>query len=374
MQSLLLARAATSVAPSTARDWLLLGDAGDVASALAARLRGRGDRCTLVRPGDAYSMGGDVAVIRPTVAADHRRVLADLRAAGRRIHGALHAWSLDVTAWDRMTPAELSLAQSQGAVSATLLAQALVAENPTPRLWLASRGGQQADAADASLDPAQAPAWGLAKALALEHPELHCVCVDLGPRGASRRDRCAAGRAGRARRRNAGGLARRVARRVARLGRVRRAHEGRRVAARATVRGSFPRPAARSIASICEPMVRRAPGPGEVEIAVEATGLNFKDVLNVLGMYPGDPGRSAASAPAASTAVGAGVTHVRPGDAVLAAAGGSFASHVIARAELVQPRPAGMSAEEAASFPIAFLTAEFCLGHLAQADARASAC
>ena len=72
-------------------------------------------------------------------------------------------------------------------------------------------------------------------------------------------------------------------------------------------------------------------GPGEVEIAVEATGLNFKDVLNALGMYPGDPGPLggecaghvvAPSAPAS--------THVRPGDAVLAVAGGSFASHVVA--------------------------------------------
>jgi len=30
--------------------------------------------------------------------------------------------------------------------------------------------------------------------------------------------------------------------------------------------------------------------PGEVLVAVSAVGLNFRDVLNVLGMYPGDPG------------------------------------------------------------------------------------
>ena len=53
------------------------------------------------------------------------------------------------------------------------------------------------------------------------------------------------------------------------------------------------------------------------------------------------------------------------GDEVLAVAGGSFASHVVAKAEFVQPRPAGMSAEEGAAFPIAYLTAEFCLGQLA---------
>ena len=118
-----------------------------------------------------------------------------------------------------------------------------------------------------------------------------------------------------------------------------------------------------------QPMERRAPGPGEVEIAVEATGLNFKDVLNVLGMYPGDPGPLGGECAGRVATVGAGVTHVRPGDEVLAVAGGSFASHVIARAEFVQPRPAGMSAEEGASFPIPFLTAEFCLGHLARMKA-----
>ena len=30
--------------------------------------------------------------------------------------------------------------------------------------------------------------------------------------------------------------------------------------------------------------------PHEVLLSVTSTGLNFRDVLNVLGMYPGDPG------------------------------------------------------------------------------------
>ncbi len=32
------------------------------------------------------------------------------------------------------------------------------------------------------------------------------------------------------------------------------------------------------------------PPAGQVQIRVEAAGLNFRDVLNVLGLYPGDPG------------------------------------------------------------------------------------
>ena len=42
---------------------------------------------------------------------------------------------------------------------------------------------------------------------------------------------------------------------------------------------------------------RRVPGAREVEIAVQATGLNFKDVLNTLMMRPG-----AAAAPSAANA------------------------------------------------------------------------
>ena len=30
--------------------------------------------------------------------------------------------------------------------------------------------------------------------------------------------------------------------------------------------------------------------PGKVLLTLTSTGLNFRDVLNVLGMYPGDPG------------------------------------------------------------------------------------
>jgi NADPH:quinone reductase-like Zn-dependent oxidoreductase len=41
-------------------------------------------------------------------------------------------------------------------------------------------------------------------------------------------------------------------------------------------------------------------------------------VLNVLGMYPGDPGPLGAECAGRVTAVGPGVTHVRPGDDVLA--------------------------------------------------------
>ena len=56
-------------------------------------------------------------------------------------------------------------------------------------------------------------------------------------------------------------------------------------------------------------------------------------------------------------AVGANVTHVAPGDEVMGIAEGSFAELAVGKAELVVPKPAGLSFEEAAAAPISGLTA-----------------
>jgi acyl transferase domain-containing protein/NADPH:quinone reductase-like Zn-dependent oxidoreductase len=348
LQSLLLARAGAA-----ARDWLIFADAGGVGAALAETLAAQGDRATLVRPG-AFHVDAATAQIDPASAADYRRLVGELRAAGRMPQGVVHAWSLDSAA---------DAADGGAAISAMLLAKNLVTQTTVPHLWLVTRGGQAVGVED-RLSPAQAPAWGLARTLAAEHPELGCVAVDLDPvvTGAE-----------------AGEIAALAATLAAPDGERQLAlRGGTRLAARLA---RLPRPAAEATAAPWRlqpaspgsldafaraPLARRPPGRGEVEIAVEAAGVNFKDLLNVLGLYPGEAGPLGGECAGRVEAVGVGVTHVRPGDAVLAVAGGSFASHVLARAELVQPRPPQVSAEEGASFPIAYLTAEFCLGHLAK--------
>ena len=183
MQSLLLARAAFETPRHASRDWLLFADHSGVASRLADRLRKRGDRCTLVRPGPLV-IDADLSSIDHASAQHYRTLLAGLRSAGRSITGVVHAWSLDCAQWDGLSAAELAKAESFGAVSAMQLAQALIDENPAPRLWLVTRGAQQAHGSDGLLSPAQAPVWGLGKTLAMEHPDLRCVCVDLAPRPA----------------------------------------------------------------------------------------------------------------------------------------------------------------------------------------------
>lgn len=87
---------------------------------------------------------------------------------------------------------------------------------------------------------------------------------------------------------------------------------------------------------------RRTPGVGEVEIRVTASGLNFRDVMNALGMYPGEAGPLGGECAGIVTAVGEGVSHFAVGDAVMALAPVAFSRFVTVDARLVARQPQGL--------------------------------
>ena len=55
------------------------------------------------------------------------------------------------------------------------------------------------------------------------------------------------------------------------------------------------------------------PAAGQVQVRVEAAGVNFRDVLNVLGLYPGDPGPVGGDFAGTVTAAGPDVTEFEVG-------------------------------------------------------------
>src|SRR5262249_6448790 len=81
--------------------------------------------------------------------------------------------------------------------------------------------------------------------------------------------------------------------------------------------------------TVC-PDERREPGPGEVEIRVGATALNFADVLKAAGLFAEAPFGMECSG--VIERVGPGVTEFRPGDEVVAIGPGSFRSWLIRQA------------------------------------------
>lgn len=226
-----------------------------------------------------------------------------------------------------------------------------------------TRGAQALDASPVT--PSQTAVWAFARTVAAEYPDLHCRAVDVVDEV---------------------DLAEAAAR-------IADPASGDRLAIRGgqafqeTFTDAYPpaRPEpARLVlteygspdALTTVPLVRRTPGPGEVEIDVRAAGLNFRDVLISLGMlaehYADDLGITrAADVPlgfecaGVVVAVGPGVTSPAVGDDVIAYTERAFATHVTVRAHHTAPLPAGMSHAQGATLPLAFLTAEYALNRLA---------
>jgi NADPH:quinone reductase-like Zn-dependent oxidoreductase/short-subunit dehydrogenase/acyl carrier protein len=99
-----------------------------------------------------------------------------------------------------------------------------------------------------------------------------------------------------------------------------------------------------------------APGSGQVQVRVAAAGVNFRDVLNVLGLYPGDPGPVGGDYAGVVAAVGPEVTEFQVGQRVFGVMMGSMASCVNVPVQLMAPVPEGISQAAAASMPTAVLT------------------
>ncbi|MFA6110155.1 MAG: SDR family NAD(P)-dependent oxidoreductase, partial [Candidatus Latescibacterota bacterium] len=241
------------------------------------------------------------------------------------------------------------------------LLRSLVSAGCPCRLWLVTRGARTLPG-DESLDLDQALLAGLQPALALEHPELRCATVDLPLQPA-------AGEA------------------AALVELLRAAGQETRLALRATgswvprlvaahrARGSVavgPRvlelPRRGVIDNLAwRPTARPAPAAGEVEVRVYYAGLNLRDVLQALDLYPGPSTPLGGEAAGVVERVGPGVTGVRPGDRVvsLLAPGGSFRTYALCPQERIFPLPPGLDLETAASLPVAWLTAAWGLERLA---------
>lgn len=118
---------------------------------------------------------------------------------------------------------------------------------------------------------------------------------------------------------------------------------------------------------------RVAPGEDEVEVAVEASGLNFRDVMFAMGVLTDEVLEHGFTGPVLGfecagrvERVGEGVKHIKPGDRVMTFAPGAFGTHVTVPGSVVAPVPGGLTAEAAATIPVAFLTAWYSLMHLAR--------
>ncbi|WP_227979258.1 type I polyketide synthase [Nocardia spumae] len=110
----------------------------------------------------------------------------------------------------------------------------------------------------------------------------------------------------------------------------------------------------------------RALEPGQVRVGVRAAGVNFRDVLVTLGMYPDATATIGVEAAGVVVEVAPDVSEFAVGDRVFGFVAGVGSVAVVDR-RLLAPMPVGWSFAQAASVPAVFATAYYALVDLAAA-------
>ncbi len=278
------------------------------------------------------------------------------------------------------------------------LVQALGELVLAPRLWLVTAGSQdiadsmpqlqvpdglQVQASPISSEgigqgaaaqgaAAQGALWGLARTITIEYPQFNCTCIDVDhlveaddtvaglvvEMMANDKEQQVAYRDGT-----------RYAARLSRWKPEMTRQPGESIQVRLAEYGTVDQ--LRIL-----PLQRRVPQPKEIEVEVKAAGLNFRDVLNALGLLAEYYAEhlnihQASDLPlgfefaGTVVAVGDEVHEFEVGDTVMGLMEGSLASYLTVPAEGLAPIPQGVSFEEAATIPLTYLTTWYGLKTLA---------
>ncbi|WP_167768707.1 type I polyketide synthase [Nocardia sp. CS682] len=355
--------------------WVVLADADGVGERYTALLGEAGSSGVIVTRGAEFEQVDARSFrARPTSSADLQRVLEQVRADAGDVAGVLHLWNLDF-AGTELTTELLSAVESDGAYSVIAAAQAVEELDwvQAPRLWVATSGAHVLDRAE-RVALSQVPSWGILRVTLSEHSSLRAKIFDFDPAASAEQratqlfdellhvdaaDEEIAFRG--------------ETRFVDRLEHVSLAEFEASVATPAKVSDETPF----ALAVPAEPGVEQlryerqelpALSSGEIAIRPLATGLNFRDIMLTLGLlsagatyggfYDNNLGVECAGI---VTEVGPDVTGLAVGDRVVAFARGCFGNLVVADARRVYPAPASLSDVEAATLPMAYLTAWYAL-------------
>jgi acyl transferase domain-containing protein/NADPH-dependent curcumin reductase CurA len=331
-----------SAAPTRPQNWLIVSDNLPGAVKLAAAIRNLGSEATPLAPGTRLP-------------------------AKNEIHGL--AFLLDARP-NTAAPSAPPENASHHCTEALALVHELLQNFPNhpPRFAIVSHNAVSAAPADPVDAFADSAVWGFMRTLALEHPELRPLSIDTDSLAADA---------------DFFSIAHELLTPHPPLSEI-ALRAGERLTPQLE-HAPAPHPAPRRLALTTpgapenlhiQSLDRRVPAPHELEVEVAATGLNFRDVLNVLGLHAEGAQSLGMEFCGRITRLGSEVTpsaaahanqphHLKLGDLVLGIAWGSFASHVTTSADRVARVPAHIPAHIAAGVPNAFLTAYHSLHEIA---------
>lgn len=353
--------------------WLLLcdakGDSRQVADTLKLQMQGLGQQVSLLQAVDEAN-AGDGACYDP---GDKASLQAALDASVIEFGSPDHVVYLEGYRTEKQglqeQPVELD---RQRALHAYIATQAIGQSiRRSPRLWLCTHGGALTEipGEDYHGCPGDAALWGFGRVVMNEYPEFDCTLLDFAS--------------------NMKGVAGRVVHEFlhpdderevvlsenTRYG-LRLVHttlDEQKQAADDRARFSLDFSAPGQLRNlIWRERAEHTLEADEVEVRPVATGLNFRDVMYLMGLLPDEAvenGFAGASLglefSGVVTRVGEDVDGFSVGDEVLGFGSSCFGSHVVTRGNALTHKPASWSFEAAATIPTVFFTVYYSLTHLA---------
>jgi myxalamid-type polyketide synthase MxaB len=336
------------------KKWLIFADTKGISYELAEILKDNHHETILVYQHSHYHKHSQQNYsLNPEHPQDFFRLLTEIK----EYQGIIYLWNLET----EIKP-NISELNNQSCLSLLYLLQALEKQQ-VKALYIITKNSQLPH--HHNLQPQQNSAWGMAKVIELEYPNFPCICLDLEENNSqilaeellfSQPDQYIA-------------YSQQI-RHVARLEKYNLPPQNQPIKLQISDYGVLDN-------LTTTPLTRREPLDNEVEIQVKAAGLNFRDVLNALGMlqeFLTQMGfKNAKEIPFGGECsgvivkLGKSVQGLQIGDEVIAVCAlGSLASFVTVNAQFVTLKPQQLTFTEAATIPTTFLTAYYALYHLAK--------
>ncbi|MDF1812116.1 MAG: amino acid adenylation domain-containing protein [Verrucomicrobiales bacterium] len=348
--------------PEALEVYLVMSDYSGVGKKLQSSLEKRGVKVILT--------GGYSAEV------EERLAEFDLESEAPKV--IVHSLCLDHPRAEKIDLETLNKAQDTGVRSAHSLVKMLTSREwvRKPSVFFLTRGTMPVLENDSIPGLASAPITGLLRVANNEHPEFQWIQVDLDEKGSSKEiddltDEIllSNGEHEVALRGNG--------RYVRRVHRVKMDELEKRTCNAVQKNGTvlpyrlqIDKPGILTNLSLNE-TTRRDPESEEIEIQIKAGGINFRDVMKALGMYPGNPvdlkwfGDDFSGV---ITKVGSGIKDLKVGDCVVGMAPYCFRSYVTVHRSMVFRKPESMSHVDAATLPTVFLTTHYAINELARME------
>ena len=343
------------------KQWVVFSDQQGVGNSLSEVFTDNGIEYTLVFARNTYSKEADHYAIDINKRSDYESLFEEIVSSGKEIAGIVYLCSIDIE-----LPIDNTMDESLrlGNIGVLNLIQTIgeYEELRQISLYINTLGSQFVTEGFEITGLFQSPLWGMGKVISLEYPELKCICMDLDPS-------------------NIGSASEQIYKEISNNN-----SNEHQIAYRSDIRYvnrlvndslshkvlELPESESYKL-EITEvgstdgleliSNNREVPKDDEVEVRVEATGLNFRDVLLTLGGHIGTSLTDVLGGEFSGEIVrlGANVKTHKLGDRVVGLASGSFKKYITTTQKDIIEIPSNLSFAEAASIPSNFLTAYYVL-------------